>query len=110
MIIRRRLPLLWLALALAPVAAQAQNIATVAGGGPNNLAPLSSSVGIPVGIAEDSNGNLYFADPHSNRVYEVSTGAVLTVFRGMAERDIPVTELPQSRHHSTGQRAYSWIR
>lgn len=82
MIIRRRLPLLWLALALAPVAAQAQNIATVAGGGPNNLAPLSSSVGIPVGIAEDSNGNLYFADPHSNRVYEVSTGAVLTVFAG----------------------------
>jgi hypothetical protein len=82
LIIRRRLPLLWLALALAPVAAQAQNIATVAGGGPNNLPPLSSSVGTPVGIAEDSSGNLYFADPHSNRVYEVSTAAVLTVFAG----------------------------
>jgi protein gp37 len=80
--IRRHFPFVWLALALAPIAAQAQNIATVAGGGPNNLIPLSSSIGIPVGIAQDSTGNVYFADPHSNRVYEVSTLGVLTVFAG----------------------------
>jgi hypothetical protein len=79
---RRRLPIALLALILAPLAAQAQNIATVAGGGPNNLVPLSSSVGTPIGLAQDPTGNVYFADPHSNRIYEISTGGVLTVFAG----------------------------
>jgi len=79
---RRHLPLVLLALVFAPLAAQAQNIATVAGGGPNGLVPLSASIGIPVGLAQDSSGDVFFADPHSNRVYEVTVGGTLVVYAG----------------------------
>ena len=64
-------------------AAHAQNnIVTVAGGGPNNVQALSASVGLPVGVAQDSHSNLYIADTHGNRVYKVDTTGVLTVFAG----------------------------
>jgi hypothetical protein len=37
-------------------------ISTVAGGGPNNLAALTASIGYPGGVALDSSGNTYLAD------------------------------------------------
>ncbi|HLW99517.1 MAG TPA: choice-of-anchor D domain-containing protein [Candidatus Acidoferrales bacterium] len=79
---RRLLIAICMALAIAPIAVQAQkNIATVAGGGPNNLSALKSSIGVPVGLGLDSKGNLYVVDTHSNRVYIVSSG-IVTVFAG----------------------------
>ncbi len=79
---RRLLPVICFALALTPLSVQGQkDIATVAGGGPNNLPALKSSIGIPVGLALDSNGNLFIVDTHANRVYEVTAGTV-TVFAG----------------------------
>ena len=72
-----------LVLGIAPVAARAQNnIVTVVGGGPNNVPALSSSVGVPVGVAQDSNLNLYIADSHGNRVYKIDLTGNLTVFAG----------------------------
>jgi trimeric autotransporter adhesin len=80
----RRIILAVLAMAsVFPAIAHAQNnIVTVAGGGPNNVPALSSSVGVPVGVAQDSNLNLYIADPHGNRVYKIDTTGLLTVFAG----------------------------
>ena len=57
------------------------DISTLAGGGPNGLAALSSSIGYPAAIAFDSAGNAYIADTWSSRVLEVSvtTGNVTVV-------------------------------
>jgi hypothetical protein len=75
--------LLPLLLALAPTVAQAQStITTVAGGGPNNIPALSSSIGTPLATAQDASGNVYVSDAHSNRVYKISTSGTLTVFAG----------------------------
>ncbi|MGA9529721.1 MAG: hypothetical protein WBS24_16530 [Terriglobales bacterium] len=67
---------------VAPQFLQAQyNIGTIAGGGPNGLAALSSSIGYADAIAFDSAGNAYIADSWSSRVLEVSasTGNVTVV-------------------------------
>jgi len=72
-----------LVLGIIPVAAHAQNnIVTVAGGGPNNVPATSSSVGLPVGVAQDAALNLYIADSHGNVVYKVATTGQLTIFAG----------------------------
>src|SRR6202035_3301882 len=64
----------------------AQNISTVAGGGPINLDPLTSSVGAPVAVRQDSVGNTYILDNFTNRIYKIAaTGpnaGKLTVFAG----------------------------
>jgi trimeric autotransporter adhesin len=59
-------------------------INTLAGGGPNNLAATSSSIGSPFGVAKDASGNLYFADNSSSqsRVFKVDTSGTLTVIAG----------------------------
>ncbi|MFZ0821728.1 MAG: choice-of-anchor D domain-containing protein [Candidatus Acidiferrales bacterium] len=81
--ILRKLALVGLSVAFCCVSAQAQQtINTVAGGGPNQLPPLSSSLGIPVGVSQDSTGNIYIADAHSNTVYMVSIAGTLSVFAG----------------------------
>jgi sugar lactone lactonase YvrE len=58
-------------------------ISTVAGGGPNGLAALSSSIGYPGSIAFDSSGNAYIADASSSLILKVkpggSTGTVTIV-------------------------------
>src|SRR5579863_5485285 len=72
-----------LSLVIFAALSQAQNtIVTFAGGGPNNLPALSSSIGQPSGIAEDSAGNLFFADAMSNRIFKVDTVGNLTVVAG----------------------------
>ncbi len=79
------------ALALVLVAPQfllAQyDISTIAGGGPNGLAALSSSIGHPGAIAFDSTGNAYIADIYSNRILEVSMGTVTVVAGNGASGD-----------------------
>jgi len=55
-------------------------IGTVAGGGPNGLTPLTSSIGFPGGIAQDRNtGNIYIADVDSSRIFVINSSAALTV-------------------------------
>jgi hypothetical protein len=68
----------------APSAAQTNpiyTINTVAGGGPNNLPALASSMD-PVGVAEDAAGNVYIASYSSSRVFRVDTAGNLTVLAG----------------------------
>jgi hypothetical protein len=71
-------------LSITPQLSQAQYaISTVAGGGPNNLAELSASIGYPAGIAFDTAGNTYIADPYSSHIFEVNaTTGILTVVAG----------------------------
>jgi len=70
-------------LLLAPQALIAQYaISTVAGGGPNGLAALNSSIGYPGSIAFDSGGNTYIADSFSSRIFEIDTLGNLTVVAG----------------------------
>jgi sugar lactone lactonase YvrE len=42
----------------------------------------SSSIGQPEGLAVDKAGNLYIADDHENRVYQVTPGGTLSIFAG----------------------------
>src|ERR1035437_6563051 len=57
-------------------------ITTVAGGGfglGDNGPATSAQLGFPEGVAVDSAGNLYIADPGSERVRKVSNGVITTV-------------------------------
>jgi Abnormal spindle-like microcephaly-assoc'd, ASPM-SPD-2-Hydin/Cep192 domain 4/NHL repeat len=82
---RRQTILSFLLLALLPSMASAQStINTAAGGGPNNLPALSSSLAFPTGVATDSSANLYVAVQQDCRVYKVSPTGQLIVFAGTA--------------------------
>lgn len=61
--------------------AGAQNINTIAGGGPNKLSATSSAVGTPWKVVQQGAGVYFFSDPFTNRVFEVNNG-MLTVFAG----------------------------
>jgi len=61
------------------VPAFAQNIITVAGGGPNNMPALSANVPASA-VALDSSGNLYVAS--WTRVFRVDASGQLTVYAG----------------------------
>jgi trimeric autotransporter adhesin len=58
------------------------DVNTVAGGGPNNLAALRTSVGYPGSIAFDSAGNTYIADSYSSHIFKVNTTGTVTVVAG----------------------------
>lgn len=63
--------------------AEGQNtIQTIAGGGPNNLPALQSSLGYPTGIAWDAAGNFYVLDSDSQRVLKKDTSGNITVVAG----------------------------
>src|SRR5579863_52683 len=65
------------------LSADAQNITTVAGGGPNGLAATSSSIGNPGSVVQDAAGNTYIADTFSSRILKVTAATgVLTVVAG----------------------------
>ncbi len=65
----------------------AQNtVQTIAGGGPNNLPALKSSLGTPASIALDSAGNVYLSDLYSERVLSVSVTGNVTVVAGDGAR------------------------
>jgi sugar lactone lactonase YvrE len=66
------------------ITVDAQNITTVAGGGPpaSGVAKTSASVGAPSAVRQDSLGNTYILDNDFGRVYKVDTAGKLTVFAG----------------------------
>jgi trimeric autotransporter adhesin len=74
-----------LALALvviAPLATPAQNITTIAGGGPVGLAP-TAGIGSPVAYRKDSAGNIYILDNNYGRVYRIDHSThLMSVFAG----------------------------
>jgi len=59
-------------------------ISTIAGtsrladGGPGNAAPLQ----VPIGVALDSNGNLYIADEGDNRIRKVDPTGIISTYAG----------------------------
>jgi hypothetical protein len=83
---------------IAPLAARAQNISTVAGGGPTNLDPLTSSVGAPVALRRDTVGNTYILDNFTSRVLRIdATGpnaGKLRVFAGNGVNGWNGTDIP----------------
>jgi sugar lactone lactonase YvrE len=66
------------------ITVDAQNITTVAGGGPpaSGVAKTGASVGAPSAVRQDSLGNTYILDNDFGRVYKVDTAGKLTVFAG----------------------------
>jgi hypothetical protein len=72
-----------LALMTSPFSLGQYSISTIAGGGPNNLPALSSSIGYPAGLALDSSGNTYIADSYySSQILKVSSTGIVTVVAG----------------------------
>jgi sugar lactone lactonase YvrE len=59
----------------------AQNIRTVAGGGPNNLPAVSANLNGPIGAGVDASGNFYIAIQYS-KVFRVDTSGQLTLYAG----------------------------
>ncbi|MGB8062784.1 MAG: hypothetical protein WCF26_12875 [Candidatus Sulfotelmatobacter sp.] len=58
-------------------------IHSIAGGGPNSLPALSSSIGYPVAVAQDASGNTYIANSYlSSQILKVSVAGVVTVAAG----------------------------
>ena len=78
----RHLPLLVLMFLFATTGVQAQNIQTVAGGGPNNVAAVDANLAVPLGVAVDGAGNFYIASSGGNRVYKVDGSGQLTIVAG----------------------------
>jgi protein gp37 len=74
--------LLAVALCSPQVAPGQYSISSIAGGGPNNLPALKSSIGYAVGVALDSAGNTYIADSYSSQIFQVSASGTLTVVAG----------------------------
>jgi hypothetical protein len=62
--------------------AQAQNISTLAGGGPNDVPVTASSLGAPWALVQDGKGNTYISDNLSNRIFKVNASGTLTVLAG----------------------------
>ena len=58
------------------------SISSIAGGGPNNLAALSASIGFPESVAFDSAGNAYIAESYASQILKVSAGGTVTVVAG----------------------------
>jgi sugar lactone lactonase YvrE len=81
--VRVYLSALALFLTLAPAAVRAQNITTVAGGGPVGLVATSASVGAPAAVRKDSLGNTYILDNNFGIVFRVDhTTGLMSVFAG----------------------------
>jgi YVTN family beta-propeller protein len=57
-------------------------IATVAGGGPNNVPAVQAPLNSPGSVAMDSSGSMYIAAWQANRVFKVDPSGQLTVYAG----------------------------
>ena len=58
------------------------SINSIAGGGPNNITALLSSIGYAASVARDAAGNIYIADSYSSHIFKVDTSGNLTVVAG----------------------------
>ena len=67
---------------IAPVVWAQNTVQTIAGGGPNNLPALKSSLGAPAAVAIDGAGNVYVVDIASERVFKVDTTGNVTLVAG----------------------------
>jgi len=67
---------------IAPAVWAQNTVQTIAGGGPNNLPALKSSLGSPAAVALDSAGNMYIGDLYSERVLKISAAGNVTVLAG----------------------------
>jgi sugar lactone lactonase YvrE len=63
------------------VSVEAQ-ITTVAGGGPVGLTSNVASVGSPVAVRFDTNGNMYVLDNKYSRILKVTTAGLMSVYAG----------------------------
>ena len=62
--------------------AAAQNIQTIAGGGPHNLQSLQTGLAQPSGLAVDSSGNVYVSLAQINQIWKITTAGSVSVFAG----------------------------
>src|SRR5215471_9746282 len=77
------------ALSATIAAAQQYVISTYAGGAPPVAVPVqatSVSIGSPISVATDDNGNVYFASPDFNAVFKLDPGGMLTRVAGNSKR------------------------
>jgi hypothetical protein len=70
------------ALSLPQISFAQYSISTIAGGGPNNLPALQSSIGFAGSVVLDTAGNSYISDSYSSQIFKVSTTGTLTVVAG----------------------------
>jgi sugar lactone lactonase YvrE len=83
-----------LALVFCASAAQSQIITTFAGGG-NPTGPANAvPIGLPWVMIEDTSGNKYIVDNHSNRIFKVDTGGNLTVIAGNSADGLEISNSP----------------
>ncbi len=71
------------------VAGQQYKISTYAGGArPFSAATqaTAASIGLPISVATDENGNIYFASPDLNTVFKLDSSGVLTRIAGSSRR------------------------
>jgi hypothetical protein len=67
---------------IAPAVWAQNTVQTIAGGGPNNLPALKSSLGTPAAVDIDGAGNVYVVDLYSERVFRVDTTGNVTHVAG----------------------------
>jgi trimeric autotransporter adhesin len=70
---------------IAPTVWAQNTVTTIAGGGPNNLPDLKSSMDSPATVALDRAGNVYVAAFNLGRIFKVSTNGNVTVVAGIGE-------------------------
>ena len=64
------------------VPAAAQNIQTIAGGGPVSLQSLQTGLAQPSGLAVDSSGNVYVALAQKHQIWKLTPSGIVSVFAG----------------------------
>jgi trimeric autotransporter adhesin len=85
-LVRASLTALVLSVVIIPAAVRAQNITTVAGGGPpatgTTVNKTVASIGAPAAVRQDHLGNTYILDNDLGKVFKVDTLGNLTLFAG----------------------------
>jgi len=83
-----------LALVFCASAAKSQPITTFAGGGDPTGQANTIPVGFPWTMIQDTSGNKYIVDNHSNRIFRVDTSGNLTVIAGNTGDGLEISSTP----------------